>query len=799
MIHWGSGSSHGAVVGGHAVFVAGRRPHCPDRPGGRSADPGRDDGSSAAPPPEDPAERSRLEVLERYGSAFAGAPEFDRLTSLAADLCGTSMALVSLVAEQSQRYLSSFGGEPPQLSRSEGFCGYELARGEILEVPDAHLDPRFAGLRIVIGPPWIRFYAGAPLVAPGGFVLGRLCVMDTEPKLLSQRQRHQLETLADEVMAQLTLRRQAAELVTEVASRRASEATLAAHERLLEGVLASPDRAIYAMDTTGRFIMANDTAHRLARLEIGTMVGRAFESVFHPEVADAHRRANDEVIRTGEAVVVDEVFTSLGRELTFMVSRFPLRGRDDAVYGVAVSASDVTEQRAGQAALRESENRWHQLFVGSPVGIGLLDDNGVFRAVNRALCALFQRSEEELLGRAPDDFAPAHGSHDPGRFVDGAVATAERRVALPDGRFRWVWVTTARTPGPANQTWTLAHMQDVTERMATQQKIQDSEANLTAVAEVIQTIQAGGDARQIIVEAGRDLADASLACLLEPTADGRALVVTSSTQPEALGIELALDGPSAGAKAFLTGTTVFVPDTRYGPHSSSLLMKLVGPGASFCVVPVRSGDRVTGAVSVGWSHLLGQVGDRRVQVITLLANQAGVALRQVALLGELEQLAQTDALTGLPNRRSWDQTLDNLLHSMSANGHPLSVALLDLDHFKAFNDTYGHAAGDEFLRHFAQHASSVLRSADTVARWGGEEFAVALPDCQGNVAAEVLERIRMDVPAGQTCSVGYATWDGTESAADLMERVDAALYEAKGAGRDRIQLAAPRPAVNASG
>lgn len=754
-----------------------------------------DEGHVDAPvgPPDNAVEAARLAVLRSYEpAALVGGVAFDRLTALAADLAGTAMGLVSLVDEHTQRYLSTVGIAPPALRRDEGFCGYELAAGTVLVVPDARADPRFADLPVVTGAPWIRFYAGVPLIAPEGHVLGRLCVLDREPGSLTPRQLGHLQTIADEVMAQLTLGRQSVELAAEVESRRLSQATLADQQHLLTAVLADPGTVIYAMDLEGRFLMANATTHRMTRQPPGSMVGKHYADVLPADIAAAHSRVDAEVVRDGTSVVADELFPrARGRSRIFRVGRFPLRHTDGSVYGVAVSGVDVTEQRAAEVALRESEQRWRQLFVGSPVGIGLLDAEGVFRAVNDALCALFDRPTDDLLGHRPQEFAATDEPLVPAPGV--AAATVESRLLLPDGRSRWAWVTTAPTPGPDEQTWTLAYLQDITERLASQQAVQDSEANLTAVAEVIQLIQSGGDARQTIVDAGRDLAHAQFACLLEPAPHGRSLVVTSSTDSAMLGVELPLDGTSAGVEAFLTGTTVFVPDTRFGPHSSPRLVELAGDGTSFCAVPVRSGDRTTAAMSVGWSQRLERMNDRRVQVVSLLADQAGVALRQVALLDELEQLAQTDALTTLPNRRSWDRTLDTLLSMSAATGHPLSVALVDLDHFKAFNDTYGHAAGDEFLREFADRAHAVLRSADTVARWGGEEFAVALPDCQGPVAAEVLERIRLGVPTGQTCSIGYGTWDGQETAADLMERVDAALYAAKRAGRDRIQLAAPRP------
>ena len=444
----------------------------------------------------------------------------------------------------------------------------------------------------------------------------------------------------------------------------------------------------------------------------------------------------------------------------------------------------------------QSEGRWRLLFDDSPVGIGLTDENDRLVAANPALCALFGRSQTDVLGRDPaefthpDDVDEHRNQHVLLRSGDRDVVRIEKRYVHPDGHVRWAWLTVAKLPGPNGEQWTLAHVQDVTDRMATEQAVKDSEANLSAVAEVVQLIQSGADPRQTIVDAGRELAAAAFVGLLEPDEDQRQLQVSAVTDEALRSITIPLDGPSATSKAFLSGQPIFIPDPSLNPKVSRPLIELIG-ARSVYVVPVRSGELTTAVLVVGWMHPVRDLDDRRAAVITLLADQAGVALRQVALLAELENLALTDPLTSLPNRRSWDQTLSALFDQVRASNRPLSVALIDLDHFKIFNDTHGHAAGDDLLREFAEQAQVVTRSADTVARWGGEEFAVALPNCPSREAAMVLERIRSTVPRNETCSIGCATWDGDESADALMERIDKALYAAKRAGRNRIQHAAP--------
>jgi diguanylate cyclase (GGDEF)-like protein/PAS domain S-box-containing protein len=156
------------------------------------------------------------------------------------------------------------------------------------------------------------------------------------------------------------------------------------------------------------------------------------------------------------------------------------------------------------------------------------------------------------------------------------------------------------------------------------------------------------------------------------------------------------------------------------------------------------------------------------------------------LLDEVRSLASQDALTALPNRRALDEALPRELARAARAQSPLCVALIDLDHFKAYNDTHGHLAGDEVLRESAIAWESNLRGEDLIVRVGGEEFLVLLPGCSLEQASETVERLRAVTAHGQTCSAGIACWDFRESPDELVRRADDALYGAKSAGRDRL-------------
>src|SRR5207249_3948484 len=149
-------------------------------------------------------------------------------------------------------------------------------------------------------------------------------------------------------------------------------------------------------------------------------------------------------------------------------------------------------------------------------------------------------------------------------------------------------------------------------------------------------------------------------------------------------------------------------------------------------------------------------------------------------------LASTDPLTGTANRRGWEEDFRRALAHAQKTGLPLSLVLIDIDHFKDFNDQHGHQAGDRLLKEVAARWMIHLRAADVLARFGGDEFAMILPNCPQWAARAIAERICAAVPLGVTCSAGVSAWDGQESLESLVARADRALYRAKEEGRSRV-------------
>jgi diguanylate cyclase (GGDEF)-like protein len=218
------------------------------------------------------------------------------------------------------------------------------------------------------------------------------------------------------------------------------------------------------------------------------------------------------------------------------------------------------------------------------------------------------------------------------------------------------------------------------------------------------------------------------------------------------------------------------------------LLAILGAAlASAAAATAASRQSVPGA-SVGLSRDDWLIGCGALMLGALVVRRLLDELRH--RMGLLDSLARTDQLTQISNRRAWDEELAREVARSRRDGSGLCVAILDLDHFKAFNDMRGHQEGDLLLTRVASSWRDVVRTSDFIARYGGEEFALILRGCSLQDAMPIVERLRMVMTDTQTCSVGLARWDGVEQAESLVRRADEALFEAKAAGRDRVKIAA---------
>jgi diguanylate cyclase (GGDEF)-like protein len=177
-----------------------------------------------------------------------------------------------------------------------------------------------------------------------------------------------------------------------------------------------------------------------------------------------------------------------------------------------------------------------------------------------------------------------------------------------------------------------------------------------------------------------------------------------------------------------------------------------------------------------------------VMLALVLARIAGLVTQVQNQAAQLDALAHNDALTGVPNRRAWDLELARRMAEARLSGTKVVVAVLDIDHFKKFNDQYGHQAGDRLLKEAAAAWRDQLRAEDLLARYGGEEFGLCITGLTVGAVARLLDRVRAATPLGQTFSGGVAAWTGEESPEHLVARADEALYLAKHAGRNRTVI-----------
>ena len=386
--------------------------------------------------------------------------------------------------------------------------------------------------------------------------------------------------------------------------------------------------------------------------------------------------------------------------------------------------------------------RFRGVFDNSPTGIALADESGAIVEANPAMCGILGRPLADVVGSASADFTHPEDRarlSSLGELVASAadgIARVDGRYLRPDGSVRWAGLTVRRVPGPEGQSWTLAHVQDVTGR-----KLAEGHGPHVARDAPGRGGDRPGDA------AGVDPRPAVLSSLLQLTTASSASMIERLDEQHVVVSAHFGRGSEEVARSRWTShrppRTCGAPASRCSPP---------GPANTHCVCPAAAGPGRQHALAAGRAV---RIGARRARAgvarprgrgfragatgVEAVATEAGAALLAESMRHDLEATTVTDALTGLLNRRGWNRELEGAVRLARRTGRPFTVALVDLDHFKKFNDTYGHLEGDRMLAEFAAYARSVLRDVDVVARWGGEEFSVMLRDTDQESAYEVLE------------------------------------------------------------
>ena len=434
------------------------------------------------------ARLARLQALAVLDSE--PEPLFDTFTRLAALVCGAPIALISLIDTDRQWFKSRVGLEVQQTPRDQAFCAHAILGDALFEVADAGADPRFARNPLVTGAPHVRFYAGAPIVMPGGERIGTLCVIDQQPRQLNAQQRAMLTELSHAVMQALLIRENALQQAWLARSRLEAalgdelQALGAAQHRLASLVRSSGD-AIVSTDLDGVVEHWNPAAERIFGISASQAVGMAVEHIFPwAPAGPALRRLAP--LQPGQAAAPFEAHCRhrLGREVQVSVGLSPITDADERVSGLSLVMRDISALKAAERALLDGERKFRILSDSSPVGVFHTGADGRCTYTNATWQDIYGLSLAQSLG---DDWASTVHPEDRAAVLAAwgqATALAQGfemdfRIQRADGSVRQIHSRSRPIPDASGHiTGYVGVVEDTTDQRLVEARLQASEALL---------------------------------------------------------------------------------------------------------------------------------------------------------------------------------------------------------------------------------------------------------------------------------------------------------------------------------
>jgi diguanylate cyclase (GGDEF)-like protein/PAS domain S-box-containing protein len=483
------------------------------------------------------------------------------------------------------------------------------------------------------------------------------------------------------------------------------------------------------------------------------------------------------------------------------------------IAGAIANAQLFTELKKTEKSLRESEGRFRALVEQAAVGVAEIEiSTSRFVTVNRRLCEMVGRTEEELL--ATTFHAITHPEDAPldeekrALLLAGKIGhySREKRYLQKDGGIVWVNITISPLWKPGEKSGrNMIVVEDITERKRVQEESERRSKQLAALHETSVELLAELDLNTLLEFITRRalelIGGTNCHCYLyRPESDLMERVASAGAEltPEKTTRQR---GEGFVGHVWATGAPLLVNDYNSWPRRKREYDSL--PSRALVGAPIRSGEELLGIIDT-MAYLPYQYTQTDLDVLGMFAAQAAIAIRNVRLYKKIEQVSITDELTGLFNRRGFFQFGEREFERSLRFSRPLSALMFDIDHFKRINDTYGHSIGDQVLRALADCFRRNKRGIDVEGRYGGEEFVLLLPETLLPGASQIAERLRqsvadLSIPVCRangdsssvnlriTVSVGVANMMPEISSLDaLIDRADQALYRAKDSGRNRI-------------
>ncbi|HET9032368.1 MAG TPA: PAS domain S-box protein [Dokdonella sp.] len=697
-------------------------------------------------------EVQRLTRLQELGvHDTAAEPAFDALTRTARLVTGAPIALISLVDENRQWFKSNQGlAEARETPRDLAFCAHAILVDDVMVVPDASRDPRFADNPLVTGKPGIRFYAGAPITLRDGLCMGTLCVIDRQARELTDQQRKILVELAHAAAEILQMRQQA--VLVEIASAKQQEAErkMAAEHRRLSNVIKATQAGTFECNLISGKADCNDRWAEIIGYQVDELVPLSMKTWLDHAHPEDWVRATERFKRhlRGESPGFDCDLRMRHKEGHWIWVRYLAQVTSWDSAGKPLNLSglhvDINDRKVAEMRLRANEVTLER--VGRLAGVGGwevdLDTNAI--TWSDQTCRIhevplgYQPAFEEAINFYTPESRPTIEAAVARAIADGTPWDLELQLVTAKGRQIWVRSLGGVEYDDGQPRWLMGAFQETTLRKRAVQAMEISERRF------------------------RKLFQYSLGLICTHDLDGTVLSFNPAAARE-LGYSV--------QEAMGRRLTEMIPSNQH-EQFEGYLRQIREAGSVSGTVQLLARDKTLHTWQ--FHNVLDNEDDE-----PYIIGHAQDITKHKQLERQLRELTIRDPLTGCFNRRYLHE-----LELQMKKGDRWGCIGIDLDRFKQVNDTLGHQRGDEVLIEMGKFLFKHARAGDIVVRMGGDEFLVLLRDADGALTQQIAEKIAADHDAAPNAfSIGHAVRKDGISLDEAVAQADKRLYATRASNR----------------